>query len=619
VPKLPEGCPDFAECKLVETWGTPIRLLAGPGTGKTTCLICRLIYLVSPAYMNEDPMSVTAVTFTNSAANEMRQRLAAQKIPGYRDILITTLHSLAVAVLLEASPQRRFMPTRTSDDSFLAMDLAADLSELDGIALGRVQARRLIRLYRKEAATRQRPHAAIRAAACSGGDFSTASSRYRKLLRLLGATDWDDVVRRARRLLRSSATPKARWAKRTRYLLVDEYQDFNPQEQALVLELSGEKKYIFVAGDDDQSIYTSLRFAEPQGIIDFKSIMGAECFEKSVCHRCPKSVVAAGVELISNNAGHRENKTLVPLQDAEEGFVRKYMFLSAQKEAKFVARRAEHHLSKGRSVFLLLCNKQLGDLFIAEFDTMKVPYRDRRSRNDPFTENLEAIMALCGDTENGIALRRLLHSILKLDAMDSFALRSHARENDLSIWHAAQKVVLRTERRTSALRDFVNSIKPLILPGTNEERLLRAVGFLKGRLPPPQMDLFKELDKKLAKSDDIERLLSWFSEYHEDEHSSNAAQGVQIMTMHGAKGRAADIVYIPALESQLMPGDQSTVDQRRLLYVSITRAVRGVYLTCAGTRKRGSLRVATGWQVTGRSPSAFLAQEIPGELVSRFD
>ena len=175
--KLPEGCPAFADCKLVEAWGAPIRLLAGPGTGKTTCLICRLIYLVSPAYMNKDPKSVTAVTFTNSAANEMRQRLAMQGVPGYRDVLITTLHSLAVSILLKASPQRRFLPTRTSDDPFLAMDLAADLSALDGIAVGRAQTKRIIRLYRREAATRQRPHAAIRATACSSRDFSTASSR----------------------------------------------------------------------------------------------------------------------------------------------------------------------------------------------------------------------------------------------------------------------------------------------------------------------------------------------------------------------------------------------------------------------------------------------------------
>ena len=126
-------------------------------------------------------------------------------------------------------------------------------------------------------------------------------------------------------------------------------------------------------------------------------------------------------------------------------------------------------------------------------------------------------MALCGDTENGIALRRLLHAILSLDAMDSLALRGHARENVLSIWNAAQRVLLRTTRRTAALRDFVNAIKLLILPGTNEERLLRAIGFLKGRLPQPQMDLFKELDKTLVKSDNIDQLLSWFSEYHEDE------------------------------------------------------------------------------------------------------
>jgi DNA helicase II / ATP-dependent DNA helicase PcrA len=367
-----------------------------------------------------------------------------------------------------------------------------------------------------------------------------------------------------------------------------------------------------VVGDDDQSIYVSTRYADPDGICNFADKQNAKAIPRMVCHRCSSNVIKAASQLIRGNKGHRVPKALTARPGALDGFARKFQFPTAEQEAAWLAHKVGRHLSLDRTVLVLLCNKSLGDFYMAEMDRQNVEYADLRVRDDQTAEDVHAVLMLCEDRQNGLALRRLLQDCVGLKAKQAALLRDIARANETSLWDATREGATGSrpwQLKTKRLLDGIERVAGL---NSNRDMIKAGLALLTDLETNVQLDFMPDVDDELLSSDDLAEVLLWFTEYHEEQGLRANARRAKVMSMHGAKGRDADIVFIPALEDQLIPGTASEIEQRRLTYVSLTRARIGAYMTCACTRKRQSIRTAVPWQVAQRAKSRYMS-ETPGE------
>ncbi len=587
--------------------GSHARLLAGPGTGKTLALTRRVCFLVEELAV--DPGDILALTFTRAAARELHQRVEAE-LGEERKPKISTLHSFALRQLLRNSA--RFValpqPLRIADDWEERNIILEDLKSLLG--LNRIdEARELLTelsadwqsLTADEENWDQRfPNPVFL------GAWQEHRELYGYILRA-------ELVYQLKRALEQYGNFDIEGP--PRYLLIDEYQDLNRCDLAVIKAIADRGVEVFVAGDDDQSIY-GFRKAHPEGIRRFpQDYTGAQELALEICKRCDSEILALGL-FVARQDYQRIEKPIRADEGREGGLVALLRFQDQTAEAQGVAQLCRYLLDRQDlqpdDILVLLRtdrNEAFSSVLRNSLGAINVPLVAATADSNPFNQTLgrlvSALLRLLVNEQDHLAWRTLFQ--LRSNNIGSTAiarLYQFARSQGIGFAQAALSVSAdpsllsaphgrRIQAEVATVRGLLDSLRPAL--ETDDEdiegvmmtvnRAVKAFGTTDEEGQEVSEHLRKAVEASQATS--VAELIRVLEASSEDIEQELEEGKVNILTMHRAKGLTAKAVIVVAAEDEYLPGraeGEGVGDERRLLYVSLTRAKHFVFVTYCNRR-----------------------------------
>jgi DNA helicase-2/ATP-dependent DNA helicase PcrA len=620
----------------------PLLILAGAGSGKTRVITVRIAYLISEKHV--PPHNILAVTFTNKAAQEMRDRVTRlisdrhlQSAP-----LVSTFHSLCVRMLrrdiekLEEGYTRSFT-IYDQDDSVRVVkacikDLGYDDQRLGARAVqGAISHAKNSGLDADSYAARVESHDEKRAA------IARVFRLYEERLVNNNALDFDDLLIKAVRLLRKSEDVRAYYNERFRYILVDEYQDTNSLQFALIHFLTERQQNICVVGDPDQSIY-AWRGADISNILNFEQqYPDAKVIKLEQNYRSTQNILDTADAVIKLNSARKE-KTLWTSSPAGSP-IRYYQAMDAESEARFAAAKIEDHRRADpstRAAVLYRTNAQ-SRLFEEALRRAGIPYNIVGGFS--FYERAEvrdivSYLKLALNPHDSVALLRVVNTPTRgLGKQTLDELDRRAKDYGVSLWEAIGIITTQGEgfnpRAVAALKKFQTIIEGLVARAQKDSasEIVKAAILDTGYSDALKAENTEEAEGRL---ENLQELVNAAVDYDAEEggglrdfidaaalvSDTDQYKGdapVTLMTMHSAKGLEFPVVFIVGMEDGLFPHSRSATDpaeleeERRLAYVAITRAEKFLYVTHAMRRRVYGEELAC-------EPSQFL-NEMPLELL----
>ena len=619
----------------VETLDGPVLVLAGAGTGKTRVLTTRLAHLL---YTRRAwPGRILAVTFTNKAAREMKDRIGAL-IGGVVEGMqwLGTFHSIGVKILRRHAE----LVGLKSDFSILDTDdqirLLKQLIQSEGLDEKRWPARQLagqIDRWKNRGLTPDKVPAG-EAHAFGNGRGGEIYAAYQERLKVLNAADFGDLLLECLQLFRDNPDVLADYQRRFAYMLVDEYQDTNVAQYLWLRLLARDHRNICCVGDDDQSIY-GWRGAEVDNILRFeKDFPGARVIRLERNYRSTGHILAAASGLIAHNES-RLGKTL-HTEDVDGEKIRVRGVWDGEEEARATGEDIEQHRRDGHLLteiaILVRASFQMRK-FEDRFITLGIPYQVIGGPR--FYERLEirdalAYLKVTARPDNDLAFERIINTPKRgLGAATIKKLNALARSSGVSLMRAARSIVETDELTAKArrsLKDLVDSFsrwRSLMegLPHTDlAEMILDESGYTeiwqndKSADAPGRLDNLKELVRSMEEFENLAGFLEHIALVM-DTDSGNTGDKVSLMTLHSAKGLEFKTVFLPGWEEGLFPhqraldenGRAGLEEERRLAYVGLTRARRRALVSFAANRRIHAL-----WQ--NALPSRFI-DELPAPHV----
>lgn len=596
----------------------PILILAGAGSGKTRVLTYRAAYLISecgiPAF------NILAVTFTNKAAGEMKQRMQSLVGQNVRDMQVSTFHSFCVRIL------RRFAERIPMPRNFTIYDDEDSLSLIkrcmnDLTVSPKTHAPRAIREYISSAKDKLigPEEYGQTAKAYFNKIVAQVYELYQRRLEAASALDFDDLLFKTVKLLQSDPQLLESLQNKYRYIMVDEYQDTNHVQYLLVKLLASKYRNICVVGDDDQSIY-GWRGADLRNILDFeKDFPGCKVIKLEQNYRSTRTILKAASEVVRRNRS-RKDKTL--FSEGTEG--EKITLLvcdSDRDEAEIVADRIEElvksdEVSRKDIAILYRTNAQsraleesLKNRFIPYTIVGGIRFYQRKEIKDVL-----AYLKILTNPNDTVSLRRVINYPSRGigdKAQSNLMQKVRNREvSPLELILEDDKYEFVHGKAKAGLKEFASILEKLILakqeldPVSFVEAVIMKSGILRDieSGDPNEAEARKDnLDELLAaveefyqKSDggSIEDFLEEISLYTDLDSWDASTDAVTLMTLHSAKGLEFDTVFITGLEEGLFPlaksleSQQELEEERRLFYVGITRARRLLHISFAKSRRR---------------------------------
>ncbi len=625
-----------AQREAVQTLDGPVLVLAGAGTGKTRALTTRLAHLLITG--RATPGQLLAVTFTNKAAREMKDRVAAligRPVEGW---WLGTFHAISARLLREDAERVGLRPNFTILDTDDQLRLVKQLLEAEQIDPKKWPARAVlgaIERWKDRALTPDKVSAG-EAGDLAGGRALALYAAYQDRLRTLNACDFGDLLLHCLGLFQDHPDVLAKAHRRFRYILVDEYQDTNVAQYLWLRLLAQAHHNLCCVGDDDQSIY-GWRGAEVGNILRFEQeLPGAKVIRLERNYRSTGRILAAASGLIAHNEG-RLGKTLWT-EDAEGDPVRLRGLWDGEAEARFVGdeiealQRQGHRLSE--IAILVRAGSQTRE-FEERFIQLGLPYRVVGGPR--FYERLEvrdalAYLRVVHQSNDGLAFERILNKPKRgLGDATLRLLHLHARTGEISLVQAARELVETDELRPAARRSLADLVADFDrwrqlaaeLPHVELAGIvLDESGYTamwqndKTAEAPGRLENLKELVNAMAEFDGLAGFLEHVSLVMEAIEGQGQDQ-VNLMTLHSAKGLEFDTVFLPGWEEGLFP-NQRALDQgglrgleeeRRLAYVGLTRARRRAIVSFAANR-----RLYGSWSAS--LPSRFVA-ELPEDQIEK--
>ena len=622
----------------------PLLILAGAGSGKTRVLTHRIAYLIEELGVN--PWNILAITFTNKAAGEMRQRVDDLVGFGSESIWVSTFHSMCVRIL------RRFIDRLGYDNRFTIYDtddqktlMKAVCKKVD-IDTKQFKERMLLSVISSAKNEMILPEEFELNA---GGDFAKLKiakvyREYEAQLKANNALDFDDLLVKTVQLLQTQPDVRENYQERFRYIMVDEYQDTNTVQFKLVSLLAGKYRNLCVVGDDDQSIY-KFRGANIRNILDFeKEYPDAKVIKLEQNYRSTGNILNAANGVISNNKGRKDKTLWTANGEGEKIGLRQ--FDTAYDEAEFIAGDIKKEVRDGASyndnAVLYRTNAQ-SRLLEEKFIAMNIPYKIVGGINFYARREIKDILAYLKTVDNGqddLSVRRIINVPKRGIGLTTInRIQEAADERGISFYEAllAPDMIPGVGRSASKLDSFAALIE--YFKGQSEKEsltdLLNEILDMTGYTQNLEADDEVDAESRLQ---NIEELLNKAAAYEEDcaDRDEKATLSgfleevalvadidsleedqdyVVLMTLHSAKGLEFPHVYLAGMEDGLFPsymtitGDDpdELEEERRLCYVGITRAEQQLTLTCA--RKR-MVRGETQYNRLSRFIS-----EIPPELL----
>lgn len=640
----------------------PLLVLAGAGSGKTRVLTHRIAHLVED--LNVAPWQIMAITFTNKAAAEMRERLQSLIGGGARGMWVSTFHSMCVRILRTDCERVGFAKGFTIYDDSDSKRLVEQIMDELNIDKKRYPIPAL--RNRISQAKNDLQVAEVFAEKTSDQVGQVAARVYTRLqerLRQLNAFDFDDLLLYTWLLLKNHPDVLAAYQNRFRYLMVDEYQDTNHAQYVLTQLLAAAHKNIMVVGDDDQSIY-SWRGADLRNILDFeKDYPEARVVKLEENYRSMGNILAAANAVIANNLTRKPKKLFTSKPAGDKISV--YSATDERDEGRWIASEIEHQHGEGMSYNQIAVfyrtnaqSRMLEDMLMRA----GVPYRligGTRFFDRAEIRDVMAYLNLVVNPANDVAAHRVINVPKRGIGKTTVEHIDYvARETGITFLQAAELCIADDQIRSAtrkAIAEFVALIHEAQGYAGDLRKVVEAIvdkaGLIRvleaensddaaGRIENIQ-ELFGVVDEYAQTHDDADALfepptaedapeaddeppvrtfqanslpdfVEWVTLRTDMDTVAKDGEAITMMTIHAAKGLEFDCVFVAGMEESLFPHGNSSQDsqgleeERRLAYVAITRACKKLYLTNAFTR-----------QIFGQSsanpPSRFIG-EIPLEL-----
>ena len=618
----------------VEALEGPVLILAGAGVGKTRVLTTRIAHIVSTGRARAH--EILAVTFTNKAAREMRQRVAVFSGSEQAMPWLGTFHSIGAKILRMHAELVGLRPNFTILDTDDQLRLLKQLLQAENLDDKRWPARALANLIDgwKNRGIDPKSVPASEAAGFAGGKSAVLYENYQARLKALNATDFGDLLLEPLRLMRENADVLNTFRRRFRYILVDEYQDTNVVQYLFLRLIAQANGNLCCVGDDDQSIY-AWRGADVENILRFeKDFPGAKVIRLERNYRSTGHILAVASGLIAHNRG-RLGKTL--FTDKALGDRPKIAEGSdSQEEARLIGEEIEAAQHKGVSLddvaILVRASFQMRE-FEERFIGLGLPYKVIGGPR--FYERAEirdalAYLRCIAQPDDDLAFERIYNQPKRgLGDATLAILHDYGRRAGLSLTRAARALVETEElkpRPRQTLRSLLDDFdrwrrQSEQIPHEELAQLvLEESGYVdmwKAERTPDaagRLDNLKELVRSMGEFPDLGAFLEHISLVM-DVDSGEQGERVSIMTLHAAKGLEFDLVFLPGWEEGLFPNQRSLdnsglaglEEERRLAYVGLTRARRQARIYYALNR-----RVRGLWQTS--VPSRFI-QELPADHV----
>ena len=625
----------------VQYLGGPLLVLAGAGSGKTGVITQKIKHLiVNVGYL---PHTVAAITFTNKAATEMQERVA-KMLPKsqMRGLTICTFHSLGMKILREEANQIGYKKNFSILDSTDSAKIIGEL--LGGTGKEAVfKAQHQISLWKNDLKT---PEDAVQTAS-NVWEQQTARvyASYQETLQSYQAVDFDDLIRLPAVLLQQNSEVRNKWQRRLRYLLVDECQDTNTCQFTLMKLLTGAEGMFTAVGDDDQSIY-AWRGARPENIAhlheDYPALKTVKLEQN---YRCHQQILAAANALIAHNP-HVVEKTLWSELTVGEG-VHVICARSDEAEAEQIVQdiylRKIRDNKKNSDFAILYRSNFQARTFEQQLRELSLPYKI--SGGTSFFEHSEirdllGYLRLINNPDDDAAFLRVVNTPKReIGAATLAKLGEYAARRHVALSVAAGEIGFANEigaKPYQNLQTFIQWLQTMQRDGESEpplEILNRVITDIE------YDDYLFELHKAPAKIEvrqkRISQLRAWIAKLQEErfetldglmqhltlldilDRQEQEEDAIQLMTLHSAKGLEFPVVYIAGCEEELLPhrnsmdSDDGEREERRLLYVGMTRAKETLLLSYAKARRRGA-------ELQTTEPSRFL-DELPADGVQWHD
>ena len=608
------------QAEAVQTTEGPLLIMAGAGSGKTRVLTHRIAYLIDEKMVN--PWNILAITFTNKAAREMKERAAALN-PATQDCLIATFHSMCVRILrreadhigynrnftiVDPGEQRTLMkrilknlnldPKKWNERAILGTISNAKNDLIDEVAYANMAGDMYTEIVAK------------------------CYTAYQKELRQSEAMDFDDLIMLTLRLFDQNPDVLTYYQQRYQYIHVDEYQDTNHAQYQLVKLLASRFKNICVVGDADQSIY-GWRGADMQNILDFeKDYPEAKVVLLEENYRSTKTILQAANEVIRNNRNRRPKNLWTQNEDGEE--IVYYRANDEQDEALFVARTIDQLSREGYS------HKDFAVLYRTNAQSRTVEEALLKA-NIPYTmvggtkfysrkeiRDVISYLNLIANPSDNISYERVVNEPKRGVGPGTVdKIRNFAASQEISLLEASANIMLSPVKGKAAqavyefanlildLRDrlddySVTELVELVLKKTGYSAALAAQATLESQARIENIEEFLSVTKNFDENPDnpadetgldkLSRFLNDLALIADTDDGDQESSEVTLMTLHAAKGLEFPVVFLVGMEENVFPLSRASEDEdeleeeRRLAYVGITRAERILYLTNANSR-----------------------------------
>ena len=627
--------------KAVETTEGPLLVLAGAGSGKTRVLTYRIAYLIKECGVA--PWNILAITFTNKAAKEMRERLEKLLGETQNDMWVKTFHSMCVRILRKdieyLGYDRSFTIYDTDDQKTLVKDCLKELNISD--KLYPVRSVMTVISDAKNNMVTPEKFADMYETDYRMKGYSAIYSLYQKKLQNNNAVDFDDLISLTVTLFHEFPDVLEYYQRKFRYILVDEYQDTNGAQYELVKLLSQKHRNLCVVGDDDQSIY-KFRGADIRNILEFeKDFKDAKTIKLEQNYRSTQTILDAANGVIANNTGRKGKKLWTGNGSGEPVVV--FEAQNEYDEARFIAQCAARFHKEGVSysdiVVLFRTNAQsrvLEERLLNE----AVPYRllsgirfyDRKEIKD-----LIAYLKLLLNPDDDVSLKRVINEPKRgigKTTVDHLSALASSLNVSIIRYVKSGEIDESLGRSAGKIREFITLIDDLTELSVQEGKiadLVRAVLDKSGYLTALSADP-GDIESR-SRVENLQEFISMAANYDEQSEEGSfadfmdsvslisdidnydeAEESVTLMTMHTAKGLEFPVVFLCGLEEGLFPSYRSLdegelEEERRICYVAITRAMKKLYISYA--RKR-TVFGSTNYPAVSR-----FVEEIPTDLVRK--
>ncbi|WP_116316340.1 DNA helicase PcrA [Bacillus subtilis] len=632
----------------VKTTDGPLLLMAGAGSGKTRVLTHRIAYLMAEKHVA--PWNILAITFTNKAAREMKERVESILGPGADDIWISTFHSMCVRIL------RRDIDRIGINRNFSILDTADQLSVIKGILKERnldpkkFDPRSILGTISSAKNELTEPEEFSKVA---GGYYdqvvSDVYADYQKKLLKNQSLDFDDLIMTTIKLFDRVPEVLEFYQRKFQYIHVDEYQDTNRAQYMLVKQLAERFQNLCVVGDSDQSIYR-WRGADITNILSFeKDYPNASMILLEQNYRSTKRILRAANEVIKNNS-NRKPKNLWTEND--EGIkISYYRGDNEFGEGQFVAGKIHQLHSSGKRKLsdIAILYRTNAQSRVIEETLLKAGLNYNIVGGTKFYDRKEikdilAYLRLVSNPDDDISFTRIVNVPKRgVGATSLEKIASYAAINGLSFFQAIQQVdfIGVSAKAANALDSFRQMIENLtnmqdylsitelteeILDKTEYREMLKAEKSIEAQSRLENIDEFLSVTKNFEQKSEDKTLVAFLTDLaliadidqlDQQEEESGGKDAITLMTLHAAKGLEFPVVFLMGLEEGVFPHSRSLMEEaemeeeRRLAYVGITRAEQELYLTNAKMR--------TLFGRTNMNPESRFIAEIPDDLLENLN